>query len=58
VLAWSLDRIAAGGGVVSCTGLDTDTENALYRYLRDRRPHALAEVYAGAELQATGFGTV
>ena len=50
----ALARIAAGGGVTSCTGLDSDTEAALYRYMLDRTPHALAEVYAAADARIAG----
>ena len=49
VLAWQLDRIDAGGGVVSCTGLPSAVEVALYAYLMDPSPPALARVYAAAE---------
>lgn len=52
-LAFALARID-GGGVTSSTGLDTDTEAALYRYLLDRTPAALAAVHMAAERQIAG----
>lgn len=49
-LAWCIARAEAGDGVVSCTGLDSATEAALYRYaFIDRTPAALAAVHAAAE---------
>lgn len=49
-LAWCIARAEAGDGVVSCTGLDSATEAALYRYaFIDRSPAALAAVHATAE---------
>lgn len=49
-LAWCIARADAGNGVVSCTGLDSATEAALYVYaFVDRSPAALADVHAAAE---------
>jgi hypothetical protein len=55
-LAWCIDRVHAGGGVGSCTGLDDDTLAALYRYaFADRTPAALAAVHAAAEQRIAGI---
>jgi hypothetical protein len=53
-LAHALARIDRDGSVTSCTGLDTDTEAALYRYARTRTPAALADVHAAAERRIAG----
>ncbi|QNJ90967.1 hypothetical protein HZU40_22390 [Mycolicibacterium fluoranthenivorans] len=51
-LVWMIHPVHGGKGIVTCTGQDDESFNALYVYdLVDRTPAALSAVHAATERQ-------